>query len=69
MNNDNMSSNKIDRLIKSKDFVKLYLINGVKLDGVIISQDAECLEFTTQHSDKTQLVFKNAMASITPSIG
>jgi host factor-I protein len=51
-------------LIKKKIQLIVYLINGVKLDGTIISSDDYCLFLARDTA--VQLVYKHAVATIMP---
>ena len=42
--------------------VMMYLINGVKLDGIIVDYDNNCL--VLERFDQSQLVFLHAIATI-----
>jgi host factor-I protein len=44
--------------------VMMYLINGIKLDGVIVDYDKNCL--VLERFDQSQLIFLHAIATICP---
>jgi len=50
---------------KSKSFVTIFLTNGVKLQGCIISFDIYCLQL--RRDGQSQLVYKHAISTIMPS--
>jgi|TARA_X000000950_G_C13649614_1_gene551084 host factor-I protein len=54
----------IETLINSKSQVTVFLINGIKLSGVITSSDETTLYL--QREQHTQLVYKNAISTIMP---
>lgn len=45
--------------------VVIYLINGVKLEGVVVAFDNFCL--CLQRHDRQQLVYKHAISTILPT--
>ena len=58
---------KIELLIKEgKVAVTVFLINGVKLQGIITQQDEESL--LLRRDGHTQLVYKHAVSTIMPSV-
>ena len=54
----------IETLINSKSQVTVFLINGIKLSGVITAMDESTLYL--QRDQHTQLVYKNAISTIMP---
>ncbi|MDE0303751.1 MAG: RNA chaperone Hfq [Albidovulum sp.] len=50
---------------KSKSFVTIFLTNGVKLQGCIVSFDNYCLQL--RRDGQSQLVYKHAISTIMPS--
>ena len=57
-------NNFIEVLIEKKSQVTVFLINGIKLSGVITSSDESTLYL--QREQHTQLVYKNAISTIMP---
>ena len=55
-----------DDVISQKVAVTVFLINGVKLQGIITKQDAESL--LLRRDGHTQLVYKNAVSTVMPSV-
>lgn len=54
----------LNHLRKNKVMVTLFLVNGVKLQGVITSFDSFCIALRReQHS---QLVYKHAISTVMP---
>ncbi len=54
----------IIKLIETKAQVTVFLINGIKLSGVITDNDESTLYL--QRDQHTQLVYKNAISTIMP---
>lgn len=54
----------IKKLLDSKSQVTVFLINGIKLSGVITAMDESTLYL--QREQHTQLVYKNAISTIMP---
>jgi len=52
----------LEDLVKSKAEILLFLINGVKLEGSIISSDNFCIFLA--RNNNVQLVYKHAIATI-----
>ena len=52
----------IQKLIETKAQVTVFLINGIKLSGVITAMDESTLYL--QRDQHTQLVYKNAISTI-----
>ena len=55
----------LDDLKEDKVAVTVFLINGVKLQGIITSHDDESL--LLRRDGHTQLVYKHAVSTIMPS--
>lgn len=62
-----MQDNYLRNLIDKRTPVTLFLLNGVKLQGLIIEHDAYTLQL--HRSNATQLVYKHALATIVPGLG
>jgi|TARA_B100001093_G_C26337697_1_gene804648 host factor-I protein len=54
----------IKKLLDAKSQVTVFLINGIKLSGVITAMDESTLYL--QREQHTQLVYKNAISTIMP---
>ena len=54
----------IKKLIDTKAQLTVFLINGIKLSGVITENDESTLYL--QRDQHTQLVYKNAISTIMP---
>lgn len=63
--NQNFQDNFLNTLRKKKQPVTVYLINGVKLQGVVGSFDNFCV--TLRRGPQMQLIYKHAVATIVPS--
>ena len=56
----------LDDVKKEKAAVTVFLINGVKLQGIITSYDEDSL--LLRRDGHTQLVYKHAVSTIMPSV-
>ncbi len=54
----------IQKLIDTQSQLTVFLINGIKLSGVITAMDESTLYL--QREQHTQLVYKNAISTIMP---
>lgn len=61
-----VQSDFLDDIKNEKVSVTVFLINGVKLQGIVTSQDEECL--LLRRDGHTQLVYKHAVSTIMPSV-
>ncbi|MBO6289214.1 MAG: RNA chaperone Hfq [Alphaproteobacteria bacterium] len=61
-----VQSDFFDDLINEKISVTVFLINGVKLQGIITKQDEESL--LLRRDGHTQLVYKHAVSTVMPSV-
>lgn len=61
-----VQSDFLDDIKNEKVSVTVFLINGVKLQGIVTSQDEECL--LLRRDGHTQLVYKHAISTIMPSV-
>ena len=57
-------SDFIDSLINEARLVTIFLVNGIKLEGIITSFDTSTV--TLRGSNNTQLVYKHAISTILP---
>ena len=61
---DNLQDKFLNQLRKDKILVSIFLVNGIKLEGVIESLD----QYTILLKNKiTQSVYKHAVSTIVPS--
>jgi len=61
----NLQDSFLNQLRKSKTSVTIFLINGVKLQGVITWFDNFCL--LLRRDGQSQLVYKHAISTIMPA--
>ena len=61
----NLQDAFLNQVRKEKNSVTVFLINGVKLQGVITWFDNFCL--LLRHDGQSQLVYKHAISTIMPS--
>ena len=61
-----VQSEFLDDIKKEKVAVTIFLINGVKLQGIITSYDDEGM--LLRRDGHTQLVYKHAVSTIMPSV-
>ena len=61
-----VQSDFLEDIKNEKVSVTVFLINGVKLQGIVTSQDEECL--LLRRDGHTQLVYKHAVSTIMPSV-
>lgn len=61
-----VQSDFLEDIKNEKVSVTVFLINGVKLQGIVTSQDEECL--LLRRDGHTQLVYKHAISTIMPSV-
>ena len=63
---NNVQSDFLNDIKDEKVSVTVFLINGVKLQGIITAQDEESL--LLRRDGHTQLVYKHAVSTIMPSV-
>jgi RNA chaperone Hfq len=63
-----MTDDFIAEMVKSEDQALIYLMNGIKLTGKILSSDSLSIIMTAEKSKggKGQLVFRSAISTIKP---
>jgi len=61
-----VQSEFLNSIRDGKDAVTVFLINGVKLQGIITQHDEESL--LLRRDGHTQLVYKHAVSTIMPSV-
>ena len=61
-----VQSDFFDDIIAGKIAVTVFVINGVKLQGIITQQDEESL--LLRRDGHTQLVYKHAVSTVMPSV-
>ena len=65
--NNNIQNKYLTELITNQTPVSLYLINGIKLSGVIFEIDDVSVLLRDTKDTVTQLIYKNAISTIVPS--
>lgn len=60
---NSLENNYIDDLIKHQAFFSIYLKNGTRLKGRLISQNETCVFLKEEYTQKT---YKHRMSTITP---
>lgn len=63
---NNVQNDFLDKIKEQKDAVTVFLINGVKLQGIITRHDNESL--LLRRDGHTQLVYKHAVSTIMPGV-
>lgn len=63
-NISNIQDKFINHLISKELLIRIYLISGIKLEGIIVSSDEDCL--VIKKDDHSILVYKQALSTITP---
>jgi host factor-I protein len=63
---NNVQSDFLDDLKNEKIAVTVFLINGVKLQGIIVQHDTETM--LLRRDGHTQMVYKHAVSTIMPSV-
>lgn len=61
-----VQSDFLNDIKDDKVAVTVFLINGVKLQGIVTAQDEECL--LLRRDGHTQLIYKHAVSTIMPSV-
>lgn len=62
----NLEYDYLDRLLKENTHVAIYLINGIKLSGLISAFDASTLLLKDSKSTVEQLIYKHAISTVVP---
>lgn len=63
-NHENLQERFLNIVRKNKTSLTLYLINGVKLQGIVNAFDNFCIQL--RRNGQSQLVYKHAIATILP---
>lgn len=66
MTTNNIQNNYLVELVSHKTHVSLYLINGIKLSGVIFEVDDSCVLLRDNKNTVTQLIYKHAISTVVP---
>ncbi len=67
MNKQNLQDHYLEQLQHQEILVSIYLINGIKLSGVVASFDQYVVLLKDNKSTMDQLIYKHAISTIVPS--
>ena len=67
MNKENLQDHYLDQLKLQQMLVSIYLINGIKLSGVVASYDEHVVLLKDNKNTMDQLIYKHAISTIVPS--
>lgn len=63
---DDLEHNYLEKLFKDNVHVAIYLINGIKLSGLISAFDESTLLLKDSKSTIEQLIYKHAISTVVP---
>jgi host factor-I protein len=63
MNKNNLQKHFLQELCKNKVTVAIFLVNGIKLHGIITDCEEQVIML---HSTVTQMVYKHAISTVVP---
>lgn len=63
----NLENDYLDKLFKENTPVAIYLINGIKLSGLISAFDNSTLLLKDGKSTVDQLIYKHAISTVVPN--
>lgn len=67
MNKQNLQEQYLEQLLEQEVLVSIYLINGIKLSGVVASYDQYVVLLKDNKNTMDQLIYKHAISTIVPS--
>lgn len=67
LQHEHIESNYLEKLLNENTAVAVYLINGIKLSGVISAHDTNTLLLKDSKSTVEQLIYKHAISTVVPS--
>lgn len=67
MSKINLQDQYLEQLKVSQSWVSIYLINGIKLSGLVASFDQYVLLLRDNKNSMDQLIYKHAISTIVPS--
>lgn len=67
MDTQNLQNSYLERLKVNHTAISVYLINGIKLSGIIADYDTEIIILKDSKNIVDQLIYKHAVSTITPS--
>lgn len=65
---DKLQNEYLETLSKNNTLVAIYLINGIKLSGMIAAHDVSAVLLRDSKSTVEQLIYKHAISTIIPKI-
>ena len=66
-NTQNLQNEYLELLKKNQSYVSIYLINGIKLSGLIAQFDETSILLRDSNKVIEQLILKHAISTIVPS--
>ena len=67
MSKQNLQDHYLEQLLEQEVLVSIYLINGIKLSGVVASFDQYVVLLKDNKNTMDQLIYKHAISTIVPS--
>ena len=67
MSKHSLQDHYLDQLMQQEVWVSIYLINGIKLSGVVASYDQYVVLLKDNKNTMDQLIYKHAISTIVPS--
>lgn len=65
--NKSIQDNYLNGLVENNVMLSVYLINGIKLNGIVSSFDDNVIVLSDSKSTIAQLIYKHAISTIVPS--
>lgn len=65
--NNQLHNTFLEQILKQETHISVYLINGIKLSGILTQIDAECILLQDTKKTMVQLVYKHAISTIVPT--
>lgn len=62
-----IQDNYLNGLVENNVMLSVYLINGIKLNGIVSSFDDDVIVLSDSKSTIAQLIYKHAISTIVPS--
>ena len=67
LQNNQLHNTFLEQILKQETHISVYLINGIKLFGILTQVDAECILLQDTKKTMVQLVYKHAISTIVPT--
>lgn len=67
LQHEHIESFYLEKLFRENIAVAVYLINGIKLSGIISAYDASTLLLKDSKSTVEQLIYKHAISTVVPN--